>query len=111
MAESYKVEGKVKVVMDQQTFGSGFTKREVVVTLDGKYPQDIKIEFVQDKGALLDDIQIGQEVSIYFNLRGNEYKGQYYNSLSGWKIEAGEVKKETPPSSEVCENDDEQIPF
>ena len=47
---AYELTGKVKLLQDTQTFGSGFQKREIVVTVeDGKYPQDINLEFLQDK--------------------------------------------------------------
>ena len=45
---SYEIKGKVKLLPDTQTFGSGFKKRELILTTDDeKYPQDISIEFLQ----------------------------------------------------------------
>ena len=42
---AYELAGTIKVIMDTQTFGSGFTKREFVVTdSSGRYPQEIKFE-------------------------------------------------------------------
>jgi hypothetical protein len=88
---SYDLTGKVKLVQDAQTFSSGFTKREIVVTVeDGKYPQEINLEFLQDRVSLLDSIQEGQEVTISFDIRGREYNGRYFNNLVGWKIQASE---------------------
>jgi single-strand DNA-binding protein len=100
---AYDLTGKVKLVQDAQTFGSGFTKREVVVTVeDGKYPQDICLEFVQDKVSMLDNVQAGQEVTITFDIRGREYNGRYFNNLQGWKIQtgAGASASEKPPVSD-----------
>ena len=89
---AYDLTGKVKLIQDAQTFGSGFTKREMVVVVeDGKYPQEINLEFVQDKVSLLDAIQVGQEVTVTFDIRGREYNGRYFNNLQGWKIQAGEA--------------------
>ena len=86
---SYDLTGKVKVIGEVQTFESGFQKRELVVTVeDGKFPQDINIEFVKDKIDLLDPLNIGDEVCVSFNLSGREYKGKYYNSLQGWKVKS-----------------------
>jgi len=83
----YEIEGTIKVIMDVMTFGSGFTKREFVITSgDDKYPQDIKMEFVKDKTALLDRFRPGQRVKVGFEIRGNENNGKYYVSLSAWKI-------------------------
>ncbi len=85
---NYELTGIVKLIQDAQTFGSGFTKREMVVTVpDGKYPQDINLEFVQDKVNLLDALQVGQEVTVTFDIRGREYNGRYFNNLQGWKIQ------------------------
>ena len=87
---SYDLTGVVKVIRDAQTFGSGFTKREFVVTVeDGKYPQDIALECVQDKCSLLDNISIGQEVIATFDIRGREYNDRYFNNLQCWKLDAG----------------------
>ena len=60
MSQSYQLEGKVLLVMDAQTFESGFTKRELIVEVkDGKYPQEVSVEWVQDSVALLDGIEVG----------------------------------------------------
>lgn len=92
MSETYEVKGAVKIVGKMETIGNkGFTKRELIVTTpDEKYPQDLKIDFVKDNCSKLDDINVGDEVTVAVNLRGSEYNGKYYVSLTGWKIEKGE---------------------
>lgn len=101
---AYDLTGKVKLIQDAQTFGSGFTKREMVVVVeDGKYPQEINLEFVQDKVSLLDTVQVGQEVTVTFDIRGREYNGRYFNNLQGWKIQASEpvaAGDDKPPASD-----------
>ncbi len=84
---AYELSGKIKLIQDPKTFDSGFTKREMVVIVeDGKYPQEINLEFVQDKVALLDSLQPGQQVTVSFDIRGREYNGRYFNNLQGWKV-------------------------
>lgn len=86
----FEISGKIKLIEETQSFSSGFTKREFVVTTnDSKYPQDIKFEIVKDKCTLLDNFAIGQDVSVNFDVRGNEYNGRYYVNLNCWKIQAG----------------------
>jgi len=47
---SYELTGKIKLIQETQTFNSGFSKREMVVTVeDGNYPQDISLEFLKEK--------------------------------------------------------------
>ena len=85
----YEAAGKIKLIYDTQTFPSGFSKREfVVTTAHDKFPQDLKFEIVKDKCALLDQFEPDQEVQVNFDIRGNEYNGKYYVNLSCWKIQA-----------------------
>ena len=102
---AYDLTGKLKLIYEAKTFGSGFTVREFVVTVeDGKYPQDIVLQFVQDKVSLLDTVQEGQEVTVSFDIRGREYNGRYFNNLQAWKIvpaEGAAGNDEKPPVSDA----------
>ena len=90
MANSFELTGTVKHILDLQTFNSGFTKREFVVEVpDGNYPQMVKFETVKDKTKLLDDLSVGDEVNVTFDIRGNEYKERFYVNLVAWKINKG----------------------
>ncbi len=96
----YEAAGKIKLINDTQSFPSGFTKREFVVTTSNdKFPQDLKFEVVKDKCSLLDSYQSGQEVQVTFDIRGNEYNGKYYVSLSCWKIQSSDGSAEPSRSS------------
>jgi hypothetical protein len=115
---AYDLTGKIKLIQDAKTFDSGFTKREMVVTVeDGKYPQEINIEFVQDKVALLDSLEVGKEVTVTFDIRGREYNGRYFNNLQGWKIvtlgdEAASAREDhSRPSPAPYDSEIDNIPF
>jgi Domain of unknown function (DUF3127) len=115
---AYELSGKIKLIQEPKTFDSGFTKREMVVTVeDGKYPQDINLEFVQDKASLLESLQPGQEVTVSFDIRGREYNGRYFNNLQGWKVVAAENAAVAPamapaePFGGGKSFDDQDIPF
>ena len=117
---AYDLTGKIKLIQDPKTFDSGFTKREMVVIVEeGKYPQEINIEFVQDKTALLDNLQPGQEVTVTFDIRGREYNGRYFNNLQGWKIVTlgseptltGEGQLSEPHYPTPSDFEDDDIPF
>lgn len=88
-----EIQGRIKVIFATESVGqNGFQKRDVVITTDGQYPQDIIIQFAQGNCALLDNLQIGQIVKIHFNLQGREWTSpqgevKYFNTVVGWKIE------------------------
>ena len=89
MAESYTTKGTIKHIGETQQVSDKFKKRLVVLTVpDEKFPQDVPFEFTQNNVSKLDSFSVGDEATITFNLRGSEYKGKFYASLSGWKIES-----------------------
>ncbi|ARV08011.1 hypothetical protein BTO04_07670 [Polaribacter sp. SA4-10] len=120
-----EVIGKVKLIGEVQTFGTGgFRKREVVVTTDEQYPQMIMIEFVQDKCELLNSYAVGQDVKISINIRGREWinpqgEAKYFNSLQGWRIEslAQSAPSNLPPvdkfepAASVSDEEPDDLPF
>ncbi|MDG2367725.1 MAG: DUF3127 domain-containing protein [Flavobacteriaceae bacterium] len=99
------ITGKLKLINETKEYGSnGFKKREVVITTEEQYPQDLLIEFIQDKCDLLNSFQVGQSVKVDINLRGRECESpqgeiKYFNSVQGWRIE-----------KLFSENDDSAIP-
>lgn len=85
----FEISGTIKKIFDEQTFGSGFNKREFVLTVpDGRFPQDIKFETVKDKTSLLNPLKVGDEIKVSFDIRGREWKENYYVNLNAWKIES-----------------------
>ena len=113
----------------------GFTmtqcKREIVITTQEQYPQNILIEFIQDRTSLLDSFQADDFVKIDINLRGREWTNQqgelkYFNSIQGWRIDLlesnpGVSNEDLPPLDSLSpfepadDNDDNQelddLPF
>ena len=88
-----EIQGRIKTIFATETVGqNGFQKRDLVISTDGQYPQDIIIQFTQGNCALLDNLQVGQMVKIHFNLQGREWTNpqgevKYFNTVLGWKIE------------------------
>jgi hypothetical protein len=87
-----EVLGKIKMIDTTKEVGtSGFKKRDLVVTTDEKYPQDILVQFVQDGCDLLNGFKVGESVTIGINLKGREWMNPkaelvYFNTIQGWKI-------------------------
>jgi hypothetical protein len=125
----YETSGKIKMIGEVQSFASGFTKREFVVTTAAdKYPQDIKFDVVKDKCAMLDSFKPGDDVQVNFDIRGREYNGKYFVDLSCWKLQAADgaeparspqaasrgqaASNEEPKMNELRDEDDfDDVPF
>jgi single-strand DNA-binding protein len=97
----FEITGTVKKVFPEQTFGSGFNKREFVLTTEaGKFPQDIKFECVKDKVALVAALKPGAKAKVFFDLRGREWKESYFVNLNCWKIESLGGTPDAPAADE-----------
>jgi hypothetical protein len=123
-----EVTGKIKMIDTTKEVGtSGFKKRDVVVTTDEQFPQDILVQFVQDKCDVLNGFKVGESVTIGINLRGREWtnpQGElvYFNTIQGWNIKKdtdGINAKAIPNASEfelagsasATPEDDSSSPF
>lgn len=126
-----QVIGKVKVINPEQHVSASFKKRELVVTTDEQYPQHILIEFNQDKCDLLNNLRVGQNVTVSINLRGREWvnpqgESKYFNSIQGWRVEAQDTSNHpqspspTPapsqteafaPATDFKEEEHDELPF
>ena len=113
-----EVTGKVKVIGETETFGAkGFRKRNLVITTNEQFPQDLQLEFVQDKVDLLDNYKVGQNVKVSINLRGREWINpegiaKYFNTIQGWRVEAEAESTELPPLESLAkENEPSHLPF
>jgi len=113
-----EVTGVLKVKGETQTFGSGFTKREIVVTTTDQYPQHIKIELLKDKADAVESFNIGDGIKVSINIGGREWinpegEAKYFNSITGWRVEKFDVDTQNTPSQPqpVSEQVDTDLPF
>ena len=88
-----EIQERIKQIFPSQKVGqNGFEKRDLVITTEEQYPQTIIIQFTQQRCDLLNNLQVGQNVKVYINIRGREWTNQqgeikYFNTIEGWKIE------------------------
>lgn len=96
MAAIYEYTGVVEKVLATQTFASGFSKRDIVLTddvgSDTKWPNHIAFTFKKDAASVLDTVKEGQRVKIRFAIDGREWtnpQGQvkYFTDLTGLKLD------------------------
>ena len=127
-----ELQGSIKLIGETKTYGAnGFRKREIVVTTEEQYPQDLLVEFIQDKCDLLSQFSPGQKVTVGINLKGREWTSpqgevKYFNSIQGWRIEAQQSAPATesdsgmlplppldsfPAADQTSEEDFDDLPF
>lgn len=115
-----EIQGKLHKVLDTKQVSDRFRKCDFVVELeDGKYPQLVSFQIVNDKIDQLAAFKVGDEVRVTFNLRGREWTSpsgevKFFNTLDAWKVEKMGAQQsrggahESPPPTGVATDD---IPF
>jgi hypothetical protein len=93
---SYELTGKLLEKFETIQRTETFKIREFVVEkseeINGKTITNfIKFQSVQDKTAIIDRINVGDEIKVHFNIRGSKWnkdgRVSYFNNLDAWRIE------------------------
>lgn len=122
-----EIKGKVHEVSPTTQVTDSFKKRELIVEYveNPQYPEYIKFEAGQDRCALLDNVKVGDDVEVFFNLRGRPWtdktgKKSYFNSLNVWKVNVlsgaaatGSTPEYAAPSANISAgaDEDDDLPF
>ena len=86
---SFEIEGKLHKVYDTEQKTESFRTREFVIeTMQGQYAQFVKFQLTQDRCDVVDPYEPGQQIKVYFDLRGRQWQDKYFTNLNAWRIEA-----------------------
>jgi Domain of unknown function (DUF3127) len=93
---SYELTGKLIAKYDTVQRTETFKTREFVIEkseeINGRTITNYaKFQCVQDKTAIIDRVNISDEVKVYFNIKGTKWekdgKTNYITNLDAWRIE------------------------
>ena len=97
---SFEIEGKLIKKFDTESKTQTFQAREFVIEINnGNYPQFIKFQLTQDRCAIVDNYNEGDDIKVYFDLRGREWNGKYFTNLNAWRVEIP-TNQPTPAQSD-----------
>ena len=99
---NFELTGKLIEKFDEVQISDKFKKRDFVVEkTENNFTEQIKFQSVQDKTSLVESFNIGDEIKVHFNIKGNKWKDNYFVNLQAWRIEgsAGDTPmQDTPPT-------------
>lgn len=93
---SYELSGKLIAKYDVVQRSESFKTREFVVEkqedIKGRIISNyVKFQCVQDKTAIVDRININDEIKVHFNIKGSKWekdgKTNYITNLDAWRVE------------------------
>jgi len=93
---SFEITGKLAAKFDTVQRSSTFKTREFVVEktddINGRTIVNyVKFQCVQDKTTIIDRVNEGDEIKVYFNIKGSKWEKEgrtnYITNLDAWRIE------------------------
>ena len=112
--EITKLTGSVHLIGQTEQRTEKFKSRNLVLKTGGDYPQFITIQFTQDKCDLLNNLRMGDFVSVNYNIRGREWADpktgtmKYFNAIEGWSVE---LKSDNSYDETAFNNMNKKTPF
>lgn len=93
-------------------------KQDIIVSTDGQYPKKICVSIWGDK-INESQLQIGNVLTIFYELESREYNNKWYTDVKAWKIETASVVPAPitnanfpiPQNFETLEDEDDGLPF
>lgn len=110
---SFEISGKLVAKYDTVQRTETFKTREFVIEksddIGGRIITNyVKFQSVQDKTALADKFNLGDEIKVSFNVKGSKWskdgKENYITNLDAWRMEAIKL------STDSAENNYSQVP-
>jgi hypothetical protein len=103
---SYELTGKLVAKYDTVQRSETFKTREFVIEknddINGRTITNyVKFQCVQDKTALPDKFNLGDEVKVHFNLKGSKWvkdgRENYITNLDAWRMETVKIGNDNNP--------------
>lgn len=111
---SYEITGKLVARFDIVQRTETFKTREFVIEksedINGRTITNyVKFQCVQDKTAMVDRFNIGDDVKVQFNIKGTKWvkdgKENYITNLDAWRMETVKIGQDNAPADSTNYND------
>ena len=113
-----KISSKLSVESGTSKAGKEWKKQSFLVDTGAQYNPEICFQlFGDDKIAILEHYNVGDQVEVSFNLSSREWNGRYFHNVDAWKIEkTGEEIPESehleePPIFDAPASEEDDLPF
>lgn len=119
---SYNITGTLITRSETETKGESFKVRTFGLKVQdgGKYDNYASFQLTQDRCGLIDNLNKGDKVKVYFDVIGRQWQGKIFTNLNAWRVEVLDQSQPAPapkPTSQPeklepeTEGDKEDLPF
>lgn len=117
---SLAITGKLVKALDVESgtskAGKEWKKQSFVIDTGAQFNPEVCFSlFGEDKIAMLQGINPGEEIEVSFNLSSREYNGRYYHNIDAWRINRAAAAVVAAPKDEAPfpaqDSEDDDLPF
>ncbi len=90
-----KIIQKLDLVSGTSKAGNEWKKQEYVLETEDAYPKKVFFDFFGDKADQF-PLNIGDSITLSFDIESREFNGRWYTSIRGWKAEKGGATTASP---------------
>lgn len=91
-----KIIQKLEPVGGTSKAGNAWSKQEYVLETIENFPKKIFFDFFGDRANQY-PLQVGDTITLSFDIESREYNGRWYTSIRGWKAEKEDAQAATAP--------------
>jgi hypothetical protein len=116
-----EIKGKIIVELPERggvsQAGKEWMTKEFVLETEDRYPRRMLFSVFGRERIEQFNIQLGEKLTVMFDIDSKEYNGRWYNSITAWKVErenqqpvATEAPAVPPQSSEIFNQHQNDVP-
>jgi len=88
---SMQVKGTLQQILKLESgvskAGKEWKKQDFVLVTNEQFPKTVCFTLFGDKISLIDGINAGSEIEVFFSLESRDFNGKWYHNINAWKIE------------------------
>ena len=83
--------------------GNNWKSQEFVIeTTDGQFPRHCVFRVFGEDRLRQFNIQVGQELTVSFDIDAHEYQGRWFNDISAWRVQAAQAQAAAPMAAQAA---------
>lgn len=87
-----ELQGKVIVVCEprsgvSKSTGNAWMTQDYVIETHEQFPKRMMFNVFGEDKIKQFNIQMGEEINVFFDINAREYQGKYYNDIRAWRID------------------------
>ena len=95
-----ELSGKVIAVLEPRggvsKTGNSWKVQEYVIETHDQYPRKMCFDVFGEDKINQFNIQIGEELTVHFDIDAREWQGRWFNSIRAWKVDRAQAGPDMP---------------